>query len=71
MDGAPGDKVTLVATCRDVLRVIRAEPGAETEELKPVINEIKILSGELEEVWHDKWCGYAPLSMTTRKRRPD
>ena len=60
-EGAPGDKLTLVAASRDVLRVIRAERGAESKELKPAIDEIEILSGELDEAWHDEWRGYAPL----------
>jgi transposase-like protein len=60
-EGAPGDKLTLVAASRDVLRVIRAERGAESDELKPAIDEVEIFSGELDEVWHDEWRGYAPL----------
>ncbi len=53
--------MTLVGACRDVLRVVRAEDGTEADELKPAIDEIEVLSGELEEVWHDEWRGYSPL----------
>jgi hypothetical protein len=60
-DGAPGDTITLIGACRDTLRVIRPEPGAQPEELKPAIDEVEILSGQLDEVWHDGWRGYAPL----------
>jgi len=60
-EGAPGDTMTLIGACRDVLRVIRAEPGAQPEELKPALDEVEILSGELDELWHDGWRGYAPL----------
>ena len=58
---APGDTMTLIGACRDVLRVIRAEPGAQPEDLKPALDEVEILSGELDEVWHDGWRGYAPF----------
>ena len=60
-ESAPGDTMTLIGACRDVLRVIRAEPGAQPEELKPALDEVEILSGELDELWHDGWRGYAPL----------
>ena len=60
-EGAPGDTMTLIGACRDVLRVIRAEPGAQPEELKPALDEVEILSGELNELWQDGWRGYAPL----------
>ena len=49
-EGAPGDTMTLIGACRDVLRVIRAEPGAQPEELKPALDEVEILSGELDEL---------------------
>jgi hypothetical protein len=51
--------MTLIGACRDALRVIRTEPGAQPEELKPALDEVEILSGELEEVWHDGWRGRA------------
>jgi len=50
-EGAPGDTMTLIGACRDALRVIRTEPGAQPEELKPALDEVEILSGKLEEVW--------------------
>lgn len=64
--GAPDDKQTLVAACRDVFRVIRAEPGSGAGELKPAIDEIEILSGELEVVWHDGWRRMRHSSTITR-----
>lgn len=60
-EGAPGDKLTLVAACRDVLRVIRAEHGSKAEDLRSALDETEILSGKIDEVWHDEWRGYAPL----------
>jgi transposase-like protein len=60
-EGAPGDTMTIIGACRDTLRVLRAEPGAQPEELKPALDEVEILSGELDEVWHDGWRGYAPF----------
>ena len=60
-EGAPGDTMTIIGASRDALRVIRAEPGAQPEELKPVLDEVEILSEKLEEVWHDGWRGYAPF----------
>ena len=60
-EGAPSDTMTLIGACRDALRVIRAERGAQPEELKPALDEVEILSGELDEVWHDGWRGYAPF----------
>jgi hypothetical protein len=49
--------MTLIGACRDALRVIRSEPGAKPEELKPALDEVEVLSGELDEVWHDGWRG--------------
>ena len=66
-DGTPGDTMTLIGACRDVLRVIRAEPGAQPEELRPAADEIEILSRKLDEVWHDGWRGYAPLVFETEQ----
>jgi hypothetical protein len=57
----PGDTMTLIGACRDVLRVIRAEPGAQPEELKPALDEVEIPSGKLNEIWHDGWRRFAPL----------
>ena len=53
--------MTLISACRDALREIRTEPDAKPEELKPALDEVEILSGKLEEVWHDGWRGYTPL----------
>jgi hypothetical protein len=47
--------MTLIGACRDTLRVLRAEPGTQPEELKSVLDEIEIPSGKLDEVWHDGW----------------
>jgi len=60
-EGAPGDTMTLVSACRDTVCVIRAECGAQPEELKPALDEVEILSEKLDEVWHDGWRGYAPF----------
>ena len=60
-EGAPGDKLMLVAACRDVLRVIRAEHGSKAEDLRSALDETEILSGRIDELWHDEWRGYAPL----------
>jgi hypothetical protein len=60
-EGAPGDIMTIIGACRDTLRVLRAEPGAQPEELKPAPDEVEILSVELDEVWHDGWRGYVPF----------
>ena len=60
-EGAPGDKLTLVAACRDVLRVIRAEHGSKAEDLRSALDETEILSGRIDELWHDEWRIPAPL----------
>lgn len=59
--GAPGDTVTLIGACRNALRVIRAKPGTQPKELKSALDEVEILSGKRDKVWHDGWRGYAPL----------
>jgi len=56
-EGAPGDTMTLVGACRDTLRVIRAERGAKPDELRETLNEVEILSGKIDELWHDGWRG--------------
>lgn len=53
--------MTLIGACRDTLRVLRAEPGAQPEELKPALDEVEILSGKLDGVWRDGWRGYEPF----------
>jgi len=46
--------VTLVAACRNVLRVVSAHEGSDYEEdLVPVIEDADDLSQELREVWTD------------------
>lgn len=53
--------MTIIGASRDALRVIRAERGAQPEELKPALDEVEILSEKLDEVWHDRWRGYTPF----------
>jgi len=54
-----GDEVTLVAACRDVLRVVSAEEGTDYEDdLAPVLKEIADLSQPLGEVWTDGLPAY-------------
>ena len=60
-EGAPGDTLTLVGACRDTLRVIRAERGAKSDELRQTLDEVEILSGKIGELYHDGWRGHAPL----------
>ena len=50
--------MTLVGACRDALRVIRAERGAKPHELRRTLDEVEILSGKIDELWHDGWRGY-------------
>jgi len=69
-EGAPGDTMTLVGACRETLRVIRAERGAQPEELKQTLDEVEILSGKINELWHDGWRGYAPLVYETERIVP-
>ncbi len=50
--GDQGDELTLVAACRDVLRVVSAQEGSDyDEDLGPVIEEADNLSQPLGEVW--------------------
>jgi hypothetical protein len=54
--------LTLVAACRDVLRVISAEEGTEYDaELGPVIEEADDLSQPLGEVWTDELPAYQAM----------
>jgi hypothetical protein len=53
--------MALIGACRDVLRVICPERRTPPEEFKPALDEVEILSGELDEVWHGGWRGYTPL----------
>jgi len=45
--------MTLVGACRDTLRVIRAERGTKPDELRQTFDEAEILSGKIDELWHD------------------
>jgi len=57
--GEQGDEMTLVAACRDVLRVVSAQEGSDYEEdLGPVIEEADDLSQPLGEVWTDGLPAY-------------
>ena len=62
--------MTLVGACRDTPRVIRAERGAQPEEPKQTLDEVEILSGKIDELWHDGWRGYAPLVYETERIVP-
>ena len=65
--GEQGDELTLVAACRDVLRVVSAEEGTTfDDELKPVIEEAGDLSQSLGEVWTD---GYPPYQQLEHDHR--
>jgi len=66
-EGAPGDTMTIIGACRDTLRVLRAEPGAQPEELKPALDEVEILSGKLDVVRHDGCVGTRHSSTTTSR----
>ncbi|EMA53628.1 hypothetical protein C450_06952 [Halococcus salifodinae DSM 8989] len=62
-EGAPGDKLTLVAASRDVLRVISAEEGSKYDEnLGPVIEEAGDLSQPLGEIWTDELPAYQQMN---------
>jgi hypothetical protein len=37
------------------------EHGARPDELKRTLDETEILSRRIDGLWHDGWCGYAPL----------
>ena len=51
--------MTLVAACRDVLRVVSAQEGSDyDDDLAPVIEEADDLSQELGEVWTDELPAY-------------
>jgi len=60
--GDQGDELTLVAACREVLRVVSAEEETTfDDELKPVIEEAEDLSQSLGEVWTDEYPPYQQL----------
>jgi len=60
--GEQGDELTLVAGCRDDLRVVSAEEGTRyDDELGPVIEEVDDLSQPLGEVWTDELPAYQAM----------
>lgn len=61
------DQLTLVAACRDSLRVIRGQRGIDYEgDLEPVIQEAEDLSQWLEEVWTDGLQAYREMDRDYR-----
>ena len=65
--GEQGDELTLVAACRDVLRVVSAEEGSKYDEnLGPVIEEVGDLSQPLGEVWTDGLQAYREMDFDHR-----
>ena len=60
-EGALGNKLTLVEASRDVPRLIHAEHGSKAQDLRLTPDEMEILSGKIDELWHDEWYGYALL----------
>ena len=65
--GEHGDELTLVAACRDVLRVVSAEEGTDyDEELGTVIEEVDDLSQPLGEVWTDELPAYQAMEHNHR-----
>jgi len=57
--GHQGDELTLVAACRDVLRVLSAQEGSNYEDdIVPAIEEADDLSQRLGEVWTGKLPAY-------------
>ena len=67
MTGEQGDELTLVAACRDVLRVVSAQEGSDYEDdLGPVIEEAADLSQRLGEVWTDGLQAYREMERDHR-----
>ena len=65
--GEQGDELTLVAACRDVLRVVSAEEAsAYDENLGPVIEEAGDLSQLLGEIWTDELPAYQGMEYNHR-----
>jgi len=61
-NGDPGDDLTLIGACRDVLRVVSVEEGVDyDEELGPVLEEAQDLSQSLGEVWTDEFPAYQAM----------
>jgi len=66
--GRHGDQLTLVAACRDSLRVIRGHRGIDYQgDLEPVIQEAEDLSQRLGEVWTDGLQAYREMDRTTEQ----
>ena len=65
--GRHGDQITLVAACRDSLRVIRGQRGIDYQgDLEPVIQEAEDLSQPLGEVWTDGLQAYREMERDHR-----
>jgi len=65
--GRHGDQLTLVAACRDSLRVIRGQRGIDySGDLAPVIQEAEDLSQPLGEVWTDGLQAYREMERDHR-----
>ncbi|RLM53499.1 IS1595 family transposase [Halobellus sp. Atlit-31R] len=65
--GRHGDQLTLVAACRDSLRVIRGQLGIDYEgDLEPVIQGAEDLSQPLGEVWTDGLQAYREMDFDHR-----
>jgi transposase-like protein len=65
--GRHGDQLTLVAACRDSLRVIRGQRGIDySGDLEPVIQEAEDLSQPLGEVWTDGLQAYREMDFDHR-----
>ena len=65
--GDQGDEMTLVAACRDVLRVVSAQEGSDYEDdLAPVIEDADDLSQPLGEVWTDGLPAYQGMEYDHR-----
>ena len=67
-EGAPGDTMTIIGACRDTLRVLRAEPGGQSEELKPALDDVEILSGDSMRSGTTDGAGTRHSSTTTSRR---
>jgi ribosomal protein S27AE len=65
--GDQGDEMTLIAACRDVLRVVAAQEGSGYEaDLEPVIEEANDLSRRPGEVWTDGLPAYRGMEYDHR-----
>jgi transposase-like protein len=65
--GRHSDQITLVAACRDSLRVIRGQRGIDYQgDLEPVIQEAEDLSQPLGEVWTDGLQAYREMDFDHR-----